>query len=151
MKGTRMVSPSQPYTTEGMPTKISMAGWKMRVPASGAISVMKIAAASENGTAIRRARPQVTREPKMYTAAPTVPPPWPAISVGFQSEEKRNSPMEWWKVVKVTFPLMKRKTPIVTVRAIRKRPHMVTTTIPPLPLLFFFIVCLFSYILRALH
>ena len=50
--GTRIVMPSQPYTTLGMPTKTSIAGRVMERAQRGATSAMKSARPTESGVAM---------------------------------------------------------------------------------------------------
>ncbi len=56
-KGTRIVIPSQPQTTLGMPTNISRAGWTMARAHWGATSDRNRARPTESGVEISRATP----------------------------------------------------------------------------------------------
>lgn len=76
-----------------MPVNSSIAGCSRRRTCGVAISVMKRAAAMLNGRVSSRDNRQTAREPVMNMAAPTLPPP-SAVSLGFQTPEKRNSVSE---------------------------------------------------------
>ena len=53
--GTRIVMPSQPHTTLGIPTKISRAGWTIDLAHLGATSERKSARPTDTGVEIRSA------------------------------------------------------------------------------------------------
>ena len=115
--GTRMVKPSQPHTTLGMPTKTSIAGWAIERAQRGAISDMKIARPTDNGVEM--------------TAATRVTPAVPAMngrmpkdageSLGSQFVLRRLlSDTPEWKKICTPFQVMKpssRKTSTITTAA----------------------------------
>src|SRR5665648_83958 len=75
MKATMTVSPTYPYTTDGIPAKRSVAG-RMKIRThGGAISAKKTAPASPNGPPIRIAMNVVPIEPAIKVSAPNLPVP----------------------------------------------------------------------------
>ena len=110
----------------------------MVLPHFGAISVIKIAAPSENGVANRMARPQVRMEPKIYTAAPILPFPGESKeSVGFQFSLKRKSITPCLNCVKEAVPRTSRNRRIAMVMAMMSNPMKVTNPRPKYSLLNF--------------
>src|SRR4029079_7396614 len=69
-QGTRMVMPSQPHTTLGMPTKTSIAGWAIDLAQRGAISDMKIARPTDSGVEMMAATTVTAIVPAMNGSSP---------------------------------------------------------------------------------
>ena len=70
MKGTSTLKPTQPKTTDGMPTNNSIAGCKTLCAHFGPTSVRNKAAAILSGVLIRIAKSVTSSEPTMNVAAP---------------------------------------------------------------------------------
>ena len=84
--GTRIVIPSQPQTTLGMPTKISSAGWTIARAHCGATSERKRARPTETGVEISSATTVTKTVPAMKGSSPKLT--FGLVMSGCQVDEK---------------------------------------------------------------
>ncbi|CAG5145802.1 Uncharacterised protein [Streptococcus pneumoniae] len=108
-KGTTTCKPINPYTTEGIPTRSSIAGCKIFAP-FGDTSVIKTAAPIAKGVAIRAERMVTIKEPKIIGRAPN------SLLEGFQVPPKRKSKIFTPLTKKVDKPFCATKTKIMATR-----------------------------------
>ena len=114
-KGTTTCKPINPYTTDGIPTKSSIAGWRILAPL-GDTSVIKTAAPIANGVAINADRMVTIKEPKIIGKAPN------SLPDGFQVEPNKNSNTLTPLTKKVDSPFCATKIKIMaTIRTIKDR------------------------------
>lgn len=70
INGTNNINPKKPYTTEGMPAKVSITGFKIFLIVEGANSAIKIAHNTEKGVAMRSVKSVKAREPTISGIIP---------------------------------------------------------------------------------
>jgi len=73
INGTIIIIPKNPYTTEGIPAKACIVGFKVILIPRGAISAKNMAQDRDRGIAMSKASPVMYRDPTIIGKAPKMP------------------------------------------------------------------------------